>query len=766
MDEQGRPRSDAAWTISDTSLATITTDSSPTLTAMAVGQVTLTANVQSATVQVQVNILGGASLPPGTVLWSAPPVPGFTTRQIIQAVPTAGNTPDLYGISTDGSGNVLIRALSSGGLQMWQANASPSDVSPTVVSPDGFGGVLVTSTSGVLPYITTTVSDRDAATGTQVWSYSTLAEISTKAIRQDGAVFHIETTAPDVNNFNSTSSSLVAVDGTAGAPLLRVPLPSTTVKVVDCNGVFFQKSTSGPGTSNLEIDSDGTVSVAIDVDSFTTNFNCDSSISSAPFTSTLSLFQLKPDGSTSLTPIHTNTEDLNTATTGRVPRATPWQVIPDGQGGSLVAWTDYSFQQPPDYITHIGPSGQNDYPFPSLSQTIDSMVLGDNGAAYATDSQTIQAFTITSGQPLWTYVSQALDGIAILASTSGGGLLTKEFSGVQTGTTTQLDANGNPSPVTTTPTPGLPSFSWRGGWYGILSDPLPAQIVLPIAQNFASPWAEPAGSPSEIGAAGAMCDCLTETTDPEPPPSPVTCPICNLSPPQTSTTSCIIFSGSQPTFILLVGDAGLPGHDDGNLFNLAAQTQANNLQAKGNNVVGCRVSSIQDVYYALTNNGNIDGGVYYFGHSGIRQEITSGQPPSQTTNLFVGQEQGPDTNITAQNVSYLKPIQTANGGGNFLGQNAAMWINGCQAALTIFDTSYNGYVSIAQLISVNLNRGVYAYDVGMYFSQLDAQHDKNITGNGRHPPNALPMYMVPEGAPGHKPNPLACRPTGGYCSEQ
>jgi hypothetical protein len=99
-----------------------------------------------------------------------------------------------------------------------------------------------------------------------------------------------------------------------------------------------------------------------------------------------------------------------------------------------------------------------------------------------------------------------------------------------------------------------------------------------------------------------------------------------------------------------------------------------------------------------------------------------------------------------------------------------MWINGCEAAITIFDTSYNGYVSIAQLISVNLNRGVYGYDVAMYFSQNDAQHDKHVDGfydpHGKNLPSALPMYMIPDGTHGHKPNPLACRPTGGYCSKQ
>jgi hypothetical protein len=218
--------------------------------------------------------------------------------------------------------------------------------------------------------------------------------------------------------------------------------------------------------------------------------------------------------------------------------------------------------------------------------------------------------------------------------------------------------------------------------------------------------------------------------------------------------------------VILVGDPGLIGHNVVNLFNLSAQTQANSLQTQGHNVIACRVSSVQDVYYALTKNGSIDGGVYYFGHSGVRTITQSGQPISQTSELFVGEGVGTDTNITSKNVIYLKPIQQDNGGNNFLGPNAAVWINGCYAALTIYDTLYPGYVSIAQLISANLNRGVYAYDVGMYFSQVDIQHDKYITGAGRTIPNTLPVHMIPEGAPGHKPSPLACVPAGGYCSKQ
>ncbi len=495
VDEQGHPRSDATWTISDTSLATITTEGSPTLTALAVGQVTLTATIQSVTVQVQVNILAGTSLAAGTVLWSAPPVPGFGTGAIIQAVPTAGNTPDVYAIDYDSNGNTLIRGFSADGLQMMQVSTASVGA-----GPDGLGGLLLTSGSGVFPFITTTISARDGVTGTSVWNYSALAQISAKAIRQDGTVFFIETTPPDSTHFNSDSSSLVALDGTVGTPLLRLPLPSSTFKSIDCNGVLFRDFEEGPfRLSNQAIDSDGTVLIALEVETSVTNFGCDFSISSEPFISALSLFQLKPDGSTSLTPIHTYSTDL-AIQTGRRQVAVPWKVIPDGQGGSLVGWTGISNDQPLLYITHLSASGQNDYPFPSLDPIIGSMVLGDNGTAYATDDQTIVAFDINSGQTLWSYTSQALDGIAIIASSAGGGVITKEYSGARTGMITLLDAIGHPSPLTTTPDTGFPIFSWHGNWHSLSSGPALARTALPVGRLAASIWASPGGDPSGIGA--------------------------------------------------------------------------------------------------------------------------------------------------------------------------------------------------------------------------------------------------------------------------
>jgi hypothetical protein len=58
VDENDHRRTDATGNLSDTTIATITTASSPVLTAVAVGQVTLTAHVGGVSAQVQVNALG------------------------------------------------------------------------------------------------------------------------------------------------------------------------------------------------------------------------------------------------------------------------------------------------------------------------------------------------------------------------------------------------------------------------------------------------------------------------------------------------------------------------------------------------------------------------------------------------------------------------------------------------------------------------------------------------------------------------------------
>jgi hypothetical protein len=216
----------------------------------------------------------------------------------------------------------------------------------------------------------------------------------------------------------------------------------------------------------------------------------------------------------------------------------------------------------------------------------------------------------------------------------------------------------------------------------------------------------------------------------------------------------------------LVGDPGYDTHNVRQNFNLAAQTEANYRQSQGNNVAACRVSSVENVATALTNNGLIGGGVIYFGHSGPFGPVdpVTHRALWSISVLSVGEATGDDTNVSFRNVADLSVVQTAYAGPtgqtNIIGPNAALLLNGCRAATTIYDHYALFETSIAQLISNKTQRGVYAYDKGTYFSLKDVAHatSRNWTGEPNPLPANIPMYLIPEGTPGRKPSPILKMP--------
>ena len=179
--------------------------------------------------------------------------------------------------------------------------------------------------------------------------------------------------------------------------------------------------------------------------------------------------------------------------------------------------------------------------------------------------------------------------------------------------------------------------------------------------------------------------------------------------------------GGEDVGGFLLGDGNECLHDAGVKLGSTAADQA--------------PTNVQDFNSALTANGLIDGGVMYFGHSGKYHDPASGVLFSA---LFVGQDPIANENMWAGNVATLSNAQ--------LGPNAAIWLNGCEGG-----ADAPGGSSIAQLISNQLHRGVYAYEGGTYFSASNAANDKSINGIGLNAPPDLPVYMVPEGTPGKKP---------------
>jgi hypothetical protein len=147
---------------------------------------------------------------------------------------------------------------------------------------------------------------------------------------------------------------------------------------------------------------------------------------------------------------------------------------------------------------------------------------------------------------------------------------------------------------------------------------------------------------------------------------------------------------------------------------------------------------------------------------------TNGVLTTQTERIFVGELSGANTNISVGNVASPAVVQP------LLSTNTSIWINGCDAGVTQWDTDYNPKqhqsIAIAQLISNNVNREVFAYPAGIYFSHLDAVHDPYYDGmDPTHPGKSrimseyLPMYLIPAGTPGDRPSFVPFCPGNASC---
>ena len=416
MDDQYHSRSDATWTVSDASLASITTDSSPVLTALAVGQVTLTANVGARYAQVQVSILAGTVLPAGTVRWSVPPLTtGGFVESILQAAPAQGG-PDLFvfeeNLAPDGSSSGDdVRAFTADGRQVSPAfnavGSTPAFYARAVGSADATGGILFAQKINAgCPPGPSEISDYDGQTGSLIWAATVNYDCGRPSLAV-GPEGHVYTTADN-------HSSLVALDGNTGAQIAIYQMPLSTF------GVPGDINTVSGEISNPVVGPDGTV-FAFAV-KFFDNIN-----------QQVWLLAMTPNGATTVTQI--SAESV-------VADAIDAIVIPDGQGSAYAAWSDGAG-------THMS-HGASDT-IVSLASSPNEMVLDENGVIYASVNFNNQG-TITAlaggTNVLWNYTTPASDSVHLIGALAdaGGAIVIDQLQGL-----IPLDANGNPGTSSGTP---------------------------------------------------------------------------------------------------------------------------------------------------------------------------------------------------------------------------------------------------------------------------------------------------------------------------
>jgi Glucodextranase, domain B/Bacterial Ig-like domain (group 2)/Beta-propeller repeat/PQQ-like domain len=484
IDQTGSRRPDAAWSVSNTAIATLATDGSGTLTGVAAGQVTLTATVGSISAQTQVTVLAASTLAPGTILWSATPIAGFTTQQIVQAVPTV-NGPGLYSLETDSNANVLIRAFTSAGGQMWQQTPfSGTENLESAIIGDNNGGVLLNVLQETTSFPSILV-DFNASTGTPMWQYTSPSRFGgAPAVRPDGTIVVIEFDP------SGSGSSLITINGTTGEKLssvqipssvgypnndvvcgspssLQGPVPSTTLgPIIDAAGnmyvLYWQYTESIDASCQIAEDGTTTVSGAI------------------------SLLEVNPVGSISTqvlqayssSAVESGDSGSFTLTCSGV-SPTLAGLIPDGQQGVLASWAAgggtgacVPSTVPPFNIVDVSAQGMNAYQIPMTEYSINGypMVLGQAGVAFVVNGHlnpfglgttpSVVSFNVSSGQVLWSYSGSAGGQLSLIEATSDGGA---SIDDSQRGVL-QLDSHGNASQPVTSLEGSVPFslFSWAG----------------------------------------------------------------------------------------------------------------------------------------------------------------------------------------------------------------------------------------------------------------------------------------------------------------
>jgi len=319
LDDLNRAPSDAVWSVDNTSVVTLSTDPVIAVTAVGIGDATLTATWRGFTATTHITVLGVSGFSPGTSLWSIPLIGSGTVSHIAQASTIEGIRLN-YVIESAGAAdsNPTLRAVRTDGREQWIQAVGGRVMQ---LSGDPLGGAVVLierETGGVVLKGFRADGQSFERPGSGGF-----------AIHPDGVLYHVEAGA-------AGAAQLVGVDiGLGAGPSVALPLGIATT----CTGGTIELPSGcssvpaafAAGTPTVL--ADGTVVVPI-----ATSESIRLVIEGVPdkyaVDPSLAVFSLKPDGSNSVT---TMALEGRTSYPNYVD-IVPFKVIPNGEGGLIVGW--------------------------------------------------------------------------------------------------------------------------------------------------------------------------------------------------------------------------------------------------------------------------------------------------------------------------------------------------------------------------------------------------------------------------------------------
>jgi len=319
---------------------------------------------------------------------------------------------------------------------------------------------------------TPTLTRVDNASQQQIWTHTfndgPFLSLSALAIGPDDTIYQsgafVVSTDP-VTGLEDTRSEFAAVDGTTGLLKFSVPLPASHAHFVqlDAMGNVLTDTNTEEATSlgPIAVMPDGSVralvySVQLSNTQAVDSAVCGSFSSSCDIASSdhkaLQLLVVQPDGTFTFQAV----KNFDFDTSGCAPLCTPdpgfatsfvpEEVIPDGLGGTLAAWTDRHRTDPSnvnsivttEMIRHLDSFGAvQDYDmgielvtglFLGTFRTNSSFVLGPNNVAFGRGIGTV-AFDVSTGAKLWsTPFDFPQTRTDLVGATLAGTLITTELT--------------------------------------------------------------------------------------------------------------------------------------------------------------------------------------------------------------------------------------------------------------------------------------------------------------------------------------------------
>src|SRR5579859_4119527 len=468
--------SGAFWSTDNSSVLSLSTDDPPIIAALAPGTAHIIASANGLSAQTTVTVYpygSGHHFPLGTVLWSVPVPARLTFRQMLKMAPAQG-TAAFVGLENDSSNNTVLRGITSDGQQMWQTMlnqyvtpvGNQSGTCCTTVADDSGGVIGLSQSSNTVGYVNS-LTRVDGATGLMAWRYDSPPDLYSSVTlyggfaSQGGTIVAVQTQQDTPGGNDPTSHSyLVLLDSQTGTIMQSTLLPTGHDNIEDPVG-YDNGAQPGPVT----ISPDGTVNV----ETTTVNYQLFSDGTEIE-TRTLYFTAWHPDGTVTTQQLQQSTAQCTGNCHPDEAVYSPEEAIPDGQGGSLIAWKVYvgNNNNSTTHVTHIDSTGALlDYALPLHNTSgLGEVVLGENGTAFVSDGIGLVAFNVNSGAVLWGpwNGSTSADTLYLVAAEWGGGVLALDQSqGTQN--MVRFDGQGNTASWDAT---GLnPDFSpIFGMWYG------------------------------------------------------------------------------------------------------------------------------------------------------------------------------------------------------------------------------------------------------------------------------------------------------------